>query len=380
MAEKILYPHMPDYSVHPGEYLEEVLESRGIKKREAADRLGISVKTISQLINKKAYITPDMAIQFERVLGISANIWNNMSSDYRLHEARINENTRLGKDTSWIKQFPIKDLKDRKFLPDTDNKEVLLDALLAFFGVSSTDAWENYYNKIFTSVCCKKSGAYEDNLPHLASWIREGEIKAQSIDTGNYSRVKFRENLDKIRQLTVEPVESFELKLVKLCAEAGVAVVFVPECEKTHIWGITRWINSKKAMIILSLRYKTNDHFWFSFFHEAAHILLDGKKFIFVENNSRNKKEKGKASKEEVRADEFAGNILIPQADYENFTFNTFKFEPDSIEKFAKKINIHKGIVVGRLQHDGFIKYHQYQDLKERFEFIEYNQKQSSGA
>lgn len=380
MAENILYPHNPDYSVHPGEYLEEVLESRGIKKREAADRLSISVKTISQIINKKAYITPDMAIQFERVLGISANIWNNMSSDYRLHEARFNENTRLEKDVSWITQFPIKDLRARKFLPDTGNKEELLDGLLAFFGVSGPDAWEKYYKKFFASVCCKKSGAYEDNLPHLASWIREGEIKAQSIATGTYSKKKFREQLDKIRQLTVEPVETFELKLVSLCAEAGVAVVFVPECEKTHVWGITRWLNSKKAMIILSLRGKTNDHFWFSFFHEAGHILLDGKKFIFVENNKRNNKEKVKIPKEEERANEFAGNILIPQDEYDKFVFNTFKFSAYSIEEFAKKINIHKGIVVGRLQHDGLIRYYQFKDFLERFEFVENNQKQGSGA
>jgi addiction module HigA family antidote len=374
MAENILYPYNPDYSVHPGEYLEEILESRGIKKREAADRLSISVKTISQIINKKAYITPDLAIQFERVLGVSANIWNNMNSNYRLYEARLNETERLEKDVSWIDQFPIKDMKERKFLPDTGNKETLFEALLSFFGVSSPTAWDKYYKKLLASVCCKKSGAYEDNLPHLASWIREGEIKAQTIATGVYSGKVFREKLDKIRKLTIEPVESFELKLVNLCAEAGVAVVFVPECEKTHIWGITRWINSKKALIILSLRYKTNDHFWFSFFHEAGHILLDGKKLTFVENNRKKDGEKVKIPKEEQRANEFAGSILIPEDEYKIF-IAARNFSTYSIERFAKKISIHMGIIVGRLEHDGVIRYGRYQYCKEKFKFIESNQK-----
>jgi HTH-type transcriptional regulator/antitoxin HigA len=379
MIEKTLFPYKPDYSVHPGEYLEEVLESRGIKKREAADRLSISVKTISQIINKKAYITPDMAIQFERVLGISANIWNNMSSDYRLHEARRSENSRLEKDVIWIEQFPIKDLKKRGFLPDTTNKEVLFGALLSFFGVSSPVAWNTHYNKVLKSVCCKKSVVYDDNLPHLASWIREGELRAQSINTGLYSKKIFKKNLDKIRLLTVERVESFLPKLVNLCAEAGVAVVFVPECGKTHIWGITRWISAKKALIILSLRYKTNDHLWFPFFHEAGHILLHGKKFTFIENRKEAKTGKITAFKQEEQANEFASNILIPEIEYKSFV-NAGFFSPHSIDRFAKKVNIHRGIVVGRLEHDGVIRYGRFQHFKEKFIFVESNQKQSSGA
>jgi len=78
------YQYKPDYAVPPGEILEEILEARNIKKRDLAERCGLSAKTVSLIISGKAPITPGTAIQFERVLGVPANIWNNLEANYRL--------------------------------------------------------------------------------------------------------------------------------------------------------------------------------------------------------------------------------------------------------------------------------------------------------
>lgn len=88
MINKQLYFFKPDYVVHPGEYLEEVLKSRKIKKEEFSERLGISVKHLSQIIHKQAMLTSDLIIQLERTLGISANIWSNLNADYSLFHTR----------------------------------------------------------------------------------------------------------------------------------------------------------------------------------------------------------------------------------------------------------------------------------------------------
>ena len=53
----------PDYAIHPGEILEETLAARGIKKAELAERCQISTKHLSQIINGKAPVTADTAIQ-----------------------------------------------------------------------------------------------------------------------------------------------------------------------------------------------------------------------------------------------------------------------------------------------------------------------------
>jgi len=360
MGTNTLYAYKPDYAVHPGEYLEEVLEVREIKKREMSERLGISVKHLSQIINRQASITADMAVQLEKTLGISANIWNNLNAGYALFEARAREAQELSKCLQWIKEFPTKDLKELGFIPRTRHAKSVLDSLLRFFGISSPEKWESYYGNL-SQVSFRKSTAHSDNLHHIVSWLRAGEILAFDVETAVFSKGAFRKNLHKIRELTTMNPLEFEPLMKKLCAESGVALVFMPEFEKTHLSGVTRWLTQDKALIVMSLRHKTNDHFWFTFFHEAAHILLHGKKEIFIDHA------KGFDSREENEANRFARNILIPEDAYNKFTAKKRFYQAD-IETFARSIHVHPGIVVGSLQHDKLIDYRWHNNLKERFQ------------
>ena len=353
-----LYAYKPDYAVHPGEYLEEVLEAREIKKREMSERLGISVKHLSQIINKQASVTADMAIQLEKALSISANIWNNLNANYALFEARAKETQELSKHLQWTNQFPVKDLRKLGFIPKTRDRKVILESLLRFFGISSPGKWQSYYGKL-SQVSFRKSGAYSDNLHHIVSWLRAGEVWAGTTETASFSKTSFKKSLQQIRQLTRKRPTEFEPLMRKLCAEAGAALVFMPEFERTHLSGVTRWLTPDKALILMSLRYKTNDHFWFTFFHEAAHILLHGKKEIFIDEAE------GFDSAKENEANDFASDILIPEDAYSQFTAGKL-FHPVDIKAFAKRIRVHPGIVVGRLQHDELIHYSWHNKLKER--------------
>jgi len=85
----------PNYVIHPGEYLEEILESREIKKRDFAERIGLSVKAVSQIINRKALYSPDDALMLERTLDVSVEIWMNLADAYQLFEAREKERIHL---------------------------------------------------------------------------------------------------------------------------------------------------------------------------------------------------------------------------------------------------------------------------------------------
>ena len=197
---------------------------------------------------------------------------------------------------------------------------------------------------------------------HIISWMRAGEILAERIETKPFKKSIFKKNLANIRKLTLESPGNFEPEMKKLCAESGVALVFLPEFDKTHLSGVTRWTSQEKALILMSLRYKTNDHFWFTFFHEAAHILLHGKKQTFIDVTKNNDPDE-----QEEEANRFARNILIPDIEYNKFkrkgVFNTA-----AIVQFANKMEIHPGIVVGCLQHDGKIGYSFHNQLKNKFE------------
>ncbi len=356
----------PDYAIHPGEILEETLEARGIKKTTFAEKCGISNKTVSQIIHGKSAITPEMAIKFERALGNSASLWINLNTDYELNLAREADQHNLISQQGWVKKFPIKQLVDYGILPKRRKVVDNLSNLLSFFGVANITAWNNFY--LSPNVAFRKSPAFENSPHSVATWLRIGEIFAEQIDCSFYSKEIFKNVLSEIRLLTQESPSHFQKEMVELCRKSGVALVFVPELPKTHISGVTKWITPNKAMIILSLRHKMEDHFWFSFFHEAAHIILHGKTEVFIDDTCNAK------SKKEIEADVFASNILTPSKLLSEY-LATKKVSQASVCEFAQKINLSPGILVGRLQHDKIIPYSWLNKLKRRFDFSEKGQK-----
>jgi HTH-type transcriptional regulator/antitoxin HigA len=355
------YFYKPNYAVHPGEYIEEVLEAREITQKDLAERIGISAKHLNQIVNKQAPVHSELALQLERALGVSANIWHNMNAAYYLFQARQNEAVELKTQYSWTKQFPVGELIRIGLLPQAKKPGIVLENLLNFFNVSHPDNWDKHY-KVAAETNFRKSPTFKDDLPHLISWLRVGELRADQIDTKPYSKDVFKENLKRIRAMAVQSSQEFYRDMQLLCAEAGVALVCVPEFKKTHVSGATRWLTAEKAVIMLSLRHKSNDHFWFTFFHEAAHILLHAKKGVFIDDV------KGFQSDEEEEANRFSRNMLIPEAEYAAFSRQTVMTET-AVKAFAKKVDIHPGIVVGRLQHDKRIHYGRLNSLKVKYDF-----------
>ncbi|MDO8636220.1 MAG: HigA family addiction module antitoxin [Dehalococcoidia bacterium] len=144
MVEMELYKYNPDYVVAPGEVLEETLEARNIKKVDLAMRCSLSTKTVSQILSGKAPVSPETALQLQRVLGVSANIWNNLEANYRLFLEKRDSRKELSKHVAWSRKFPIKELVERGFMPGSDDPAEVVEQLVVFFGVGSVQAWEAY--------------------------------------------------------------------------------------------------------------------------------------------------------------------------------------------------------------------------------------------
>jgi len=332
----------PDYVTPPGETLLETINTLGMKEVELAKRTGKTPKTINEIIRGKAPITPETAIQLERAVGIAASFWNNRQRRYDEFLAGITEQRKLEEQKKWVDNFSYSRMSDFGWIEKTRNKVEKLNRLLEFFGFSSPGTFESYFNDV--QIQFRKSEKLDLDKYALAAWLRQGEIMARNIECLPYNRVNFQTALEEIRALTVRPVEEYAKELVKICAFCGVAVVFVRELPKTAS-GATRWLNPNKALIQLSLKYKTDDHLWFTFFHEAAHIILHQKKKIFLEGGEL-------VGQEEKEADNFAAEMLIPAKSLEDFIENE-TLSTSGIRKFAKALGIAPGIVVGRLQHKG---------------------------
>jgi addiction module HigA family antidote len=342
MADTALNRYIPDYLVLPGKILEEYLEVYSMTQTELADRTGLTKKTINEIIKGKSPITSETALRLERSLGRPAHFWNNLERQFQEDRSRLAEKKRLENQLDWLKRVPVTRLTKLGWLPKRKDKIAQLMEVLRFFGLASPQQWATVWRE--HQVAYRQTKHFEACAESVSAWLRKGEIEARQIRCEPFDKKAFFQALDGIRDLTMETPEVFQPQLVEMCASAGVAVVFIPELPNTGVYGATRWIGNK-AVIQLSLRYKSNDHLWFTFFHEAGHIIKHGRKEIFIEGN-------GLDSEKEKEANAFARDRLIPPAALRKFIKSWDGRSLAPIEAFAKKIRIAPGIVVGRLQHD----------------------------
>lgn len=359
-------PFTPNYAIPPGESLVELLDSVGLSQADLAERTGRPKKTINEIAKGKAAITPETALQLERVLGVSSSYWNALEQNYRAALARIEEKQRLSEHVGWLSNFPISEMIKRKWINARTDKVELVEELLSFFGVASPDTWTDVWYRGKEATAFRKSPTHNSaELGLTAAWLRQGELRGREVQCEPFDAARFKRALGEIRHLTSHTdVNGAINSTIEVCATAGVAVVLVPEFPKLGVCGATRWLSSEKALIQLSLHYKRDDQLWFSFFHEAGHILLHGKRDIFVEQK--------KASKdfhlEEEEANKFAADMLIPPESYRTFV-SRGDFSHASISNYAKSLEIAPSIVVGRLQHDKAIRFNERNEFKVRVDW-----------
>lgn len=354
MIREIKNEYNPVEVSPPGETLLETIEMLGISQAELAERTGRPKKTINEIINGKAAITPETALQLEHVTRVPAKFWNNRERLYREALARKEEEERLTRHCDWLSEIPVKEMIKSGWIQGFKDKVQQSQELLNYFGVASPEIWRSYYTNEL-QVEFRQSNAFESHFGAVTAWLRRGEILSQNIRCAPYNREVFQTKLKYIRTLTKEQPESFTEKIIKECSLAGVAVVFLPEIKGARICGATRWLLPNKALMQLSIRYKTNDHLWHTFFHEAGHILLHGKTQSFIECKDENDKEK--------EANDFAVNFLIPRTAMRKF-IEKGDFSIPSIVEFSREQEISPAIVVGQLQHRKLVPYNQCNKLK----------------
>ncbi len=357
MANKWINEYAPTEVSHPGGTLEDALEERGMTQAQLAERTGRPKKTINEIIKGKTGITAETAIQLERVLGITASFWIQRQCQYDESIARQNSKSKLTNHLEWLKKIPVREMEKAGWIQQVEEPTEILNAVLSFFGVNSPDQWDVVWQN--PEGAYRQSPAFKKNPEANSVWLRKGELESEKIKCDKYNQALFHEALQNLRSYTRHGPDKFESAMVDQCAEAGVAVVFVPPLRGVPVYGVTRWLTPEKALIQLSLRGGYEDIFWFTFFHEAGHILKHGKKDIFIESD-------GFTNDKEEEADQFASNFLIPSIEWKRFiTAGNFRTK-SAVRAFANDLDISPAIVVGRLQHDSLLPYTHMNDLRNR--------------
>ena len=345
----------PDWASAPGDTIADILADRNLSIVEFEERIGHSADAVDDLLQGRATITIEVARQLERVLGASVEFWMSRDFQYREDIARLDAAT-----FEWVSDLPIGDMIKFGWLRPVPHPSDEAAACLRFFDVPTVQAWREKYADLETTVAFRTSPSFDSRPAAIAAWLRQGEIEGRGIICRPWDKEHFEDALSKIRSLTrKKDPNQFIPELQDYCADSGVAVAVVRAPNGCRASGAARFLSPDKALLLLSFRYLTNDHFWFTFFHEAGHLLLHDKDILCLEVDDE------ASTYEEREANEFAAGTLVPP----EFLTSFMALEADAREvvRFAGRIGVAPGIVVGQLQHADRIGHSQLNGLKRRY-------------
>ena len=350
--------------VCPGDTIREELEVLRMSQRELAERMGYPANKLNQLIDGQVALTRETAGKLERTLGIKASIWLNLEARYQSEKLSLEQREQAEKQAGWAKGFPLKQLCTLGLL-STTKAPTVVEELLTFFGIAAPEGWEQIYLEKRTSVTFKLSLAGTADPKSLSVWLRYGDIHSRSLQLADYDRKQFRQVIERSSDLVADSSPNALSELQHRCQDAGVALVYTPSFNKAKVYGATRWLNPKTPLIQISDRYHTSDHFWFSFYHEAAHLLLHGKKAVFLDGVPG----LGQSAKEEAEADNLAAKILLKDFPIANYAGVEYSWSQQEVVRLSQQYSIHPGVMVAQLQRVGSLPKSHLNGLKQRISF-----------
>ena len=113
----------PFVATHPGELIKDEIRSRGITQKQLSELSGISPSILSETIKGKRSISLNMAFGLEKSLGIPAELWLNLQSQYDLDIAETHSRESKSRFT-FIRLLIEKALNDSETVTDYDRQEL----------------------------------------------------------------------------------------------------------------------------------------------------------------------------------------------------------------------------------------------------------------
>ena len=335
----------------PGATIREQLNDRGMSQKEFAARMDLSEKHISKLINGDVQLTPDVAVRLEMVLGVPARFWNNLEAVYREKVVKANAENAMDADMELAKRFPYSEMAKFGWVPDVKDAKEKVICLRKYFEVVDLSILGNDQ---ITRIACRRLAVTDKSDLALMAWAQEAKIKARDMETAPINIKGLIAAVPDLRKMTVLKPSEFCPKLRKYLAECGIALIFLPHLKGSFLQGAT-FLDGNKIVVGLTARGRDADKFWFSLFHELAHVILG---HVGQAN--------GTSDKDEKAADEWSGSTLILSEKFDEFKERR-DYSEQGVRRFAKEQGIAPGIVVGRMQREGMIQYSMLNDLKEQY-------------
>jgi Zn-dependent peptidase ImmA (M78 family)/plasmid maintenance system antidote protein VapI len=353
----------PDWVSPPGDTIAAILAKRGVSESDFANQIKRPLDEAVALIRGYVPINAELARELATVLGATEGFWIRREARYRHDLERLRRVSSQPESADWLKEVPVKEMVDRGWVGPVTGTTDTVEACFRFFGISSVGSWRESYREPLESAAFRTSKSFASHPGAVAAWFRRGEIVAAQIECGVWDRRRFEIEMPSIRALTRwRNPAAFIPELTKRCAACGVAVVVLWAPDMCKASGACLFLSPSRPLILLSGRHVSDDHFWFTFFHEAGHLILHGNSYIFVDNEQETEEH---SSREEEEANGFAADVLVPpehQGELAQLTANKV-----AVIRFAVRVGVSKGIIVGQLQNRGIIGPNMLNGLKQRY-------------
>ena len=341
----------PYLATHPGEVLSDELEARGWSCGDLASQIRSSEQSVRRVLRGRTKVTKPFANKLEAALGVSADFWLRMQSSYEETVERLGSDPTMAEDIAILEELPLKELIRQGWARDVATDVERIVELRIHYGVSRlVDVPTSSIEAAFRLTPGSRFDPWS-----LAAWVQQGEW--QSIERkflrpedvcARFEPEILQAALPKLRRLT--SARPFWSELRTMTGQAGVHLEFVPHIAKSGANGVTRWLDDGRPLIQVSILRKRADIFWFTLCHELGHVLHGDRSKAYIDLADGSEA----VDEHETAADALARHILIPPASFDAF-LHSQSLTSHSVQQFAAHIDVHPGIVVGRLQHDGLI-------------------------
>jgi HTH-type transcriptional regulator/antitoxin HigA len=352
---------IPRWASPPGDTIKDALEEKGFDRRSLADALGLSDEDLRFLLKGSIPLTIKLAERLSSAIGGSVEFWMTRDGQYQSDRARVEAD-------AWAQRLPIQDMSAFGWIEsDVDDWVAQIDECLRFFEVRDLDAWEAGHEALLGITHFRSSRVLDTDEFAVAAWLRQCEVELSQIACGDWDRDAFAALLPELLPLTrVADPRRFLPELRERCVEVGVAVGVIRAPRKCSVSGAARRLENGKPSIALSGRYRADDHLWFTFFHEAAHLVLHDTDALYLDEIEL--QSDPAPTQDEAEADQFAATLLVPTEYEERLT--RAKRSPFELRRLAREIGVGIGIVIGHLQHRGVLGYRtKLNRLKKRYKW-----------
>lgn len=357
----------PEWFSKPSDTLCSLMKRKGVTANALAESAGWQKSFVAALLSGSEKINDNIAQELARQLGGTPAFWLRRQAQFEEHLTAVSSRVSRQAAVDWLRALPVKEMREQGWLRTTATHDDALRASLAYFDVASPDEWQDRYADFANEFRFKASQSFESKVGALAAWLRQGELQTEFVPTGTWDRERFRRSLIEMRGFSrSKNPDSFIPKLREACSALGVAIAFVKAPQGCRASGASRFVNPSRALMILSFRYLSDDHFWFAFFHEAAHLILHGEGKTFIDGDI------AAPSREEEEANAFSASVLVPANRFEEMISLPPRVE--NIVRFARSIGVSPGIVVGQMQHHKALGPNQMNGLKRRFSWDQITQ------